>query len=267
MRNLLNALMLYTRIPVPAPKDFEAKDINRAMRYFVFVGWVVGAICALVFILGKLVFGIGPGVVLALAAGVLATGAFHEDGFADTLDGFGGGRGDRPKILDIMKDSHIGTYGVVGLIILFALKAVALYSILTAKPFLSNWAALIVFMLYHSVARFSSALVAISSLYVRTDGTGKLQPDKNSWSTNEAMGVIFWVIPPVVAAAAYFKTSDLWFVLLPVVIMIPILCCRGFFNKRLGGYTGDCLGFVEQLSEVLVLLYLIIVINFGFSIC
>ena len=267
MRNLLNALMLYTRIPVPAPQNFEAKDTNRAMRYFVFVGWVVGAICAGVFILGKLVFGIGVGVVLALAAGALATGAFHEDGFADTLDGFGGGRGDRQKILDIMKDSHIGTYGVLGLIILFALKAVALYSILTAKPFLSNWAALIVFVLYHSLARFSSGLVAVTSQYARTDGSGKLTPDENSWSTNEVMGIIFWVIPPVVAAALYFKTSEYWFFMTLMVQLIPILCCRCFFNKRIGGYTGDCLGFVEQLSEALVLLCLIVVINFGFSIC
>ena len=267
MRNLLNALMLYSRIPVPAPENFEAKDTNRAMRHFVFVGWVVGAVSAAVFILGKLLFGIGLGVILAMAAGVLATGAFHEDGFADTLDGFGGGRRDRQKILDIMKDSHIGTYGVLGLIMLFAIKAFALYTVLSSKPFMSNHAALITFVMYHALARYSSGLVAVTSRYARTDGSGKLTPAENGWSWREVAGILLWTIPPIVAATLWFRTSVYWFVALPLVMMIPILCCRGFFNKRIGGYTGDCLGFVEQISEVIVLLYLIIVINFGFSIC
>ena len=267
MRNLLNALMLYSRIPVPAPKEFCKEDTNRAMRHFVFVGWVVGLICGLVYIFLKPIFGTAIGVILALASGILATGAFHEDGFADTLDGFGGGRRDRQRILDIMKDSHIGTYGVMGLIVLFALKAAALYALLSSKPFLSNHAAIITFVMYHSLARYSSGLVAVSSRYARTDGSGKLTPAENGWSWREAAGILLWTIPPIVAAAWWFTTSVYWFVALPVVMMIPVLCCRRFFNKRLGGYTGDCLGFVEQISEVLVPLYLLFVTNFGYSIC
>src|SRR4051812_43461768 len=115
------ALMFYTRIPCPKNIDHNPDYLNKATRYFPLIGWIVGSISFLAFYVSSLFLSIESAIILAIIASILTTGAFHEDGFADVCDGFGGGW-TKEKILLIMKDSAIGAYGAIGLVLLFLLK-------------------------------------------------------------------------------------------------------------------------------------------------
>ena len=115
------ALLFYTRIPCPKNIDHNPDYLNKASRYFPLVGWIVGGISFSVYYLSSFLFPSQIAIVLSIIAGILVTGAFHEDGFADVCDGFGGGW-TKEKILLIMKDSSIGAYGAIGLVLLFLLK-------------------------------------------------------------------------------------------------------------------------------------------------
>ena len=106
-RVLLTAIMFYTRIPVPATLEYSPERLNRATRYFPLIGWIVGGVGAGVFYGLSLILPLQVSVFLSMLATIFLTGAFHEDGFADFCDGFGGGY-TREKILTIMKDSRIG---------------------------------------------------------------------------------------------------------------------------------------------------------------
>jgi len=124
----LTAVMFYSRIPVPRSLGFSNERLNRATRYFPLIGWIVGGIGALVFYGLNWILPVEVAVFLSMMATIFATGAFHEDGFADFCDGFGGGY-TREKIFTIMKDSRIGTYGTVGLIGMLGTKFLALQSL------------------------------------------------------------------------------------------------------------------------------------------
>ena len=121
----LCAVQFLTRVPTPALRGFESDWISRSARYFPLVGMLVGGVCAAVFWGAAQLWSGWLPALLAIAAGVLVTGAFHEDGLADTADGLGGGS-TLAKRLTIMKDSRIGTYGALALGLVLALKAAAL---------------------------------------------------------------------------------------------------------------------------------------------
>ena len=121
IRIFFTALMFYTRIPCPSSTDHHPDYINKATRYFPLIGWIVGGLSFLAFLGSSYVFNTSISVVISLIIGVLVTGAFHEDGLADVVDGFGGGW-TKQKILDIMKDSRIGAFGAISLVLLFLLK-------------------------------------------------------------------------------------------------------------------------------------------------
>ena len=125
LRLFFIALQFLTRVPSPRWVGFEPAWLNQSARHFPAVGLCVGAASALVLVLGHALFGPAVAVGLAMAASVLITGAFHEDGFADTCDALGGAVG-RERALEIMKDSRIGAYGAIGLVLMLGLKAAPL---------------------------------------------------------------------------------------------------------------------------------------------
>lgn len=258
MRLLYIALMFYTRIPTPPVKDFSPEDTNRTTRCFSLVGWIVGVICCIGFMAGNWLFGLPAGVVIALAAGVATTGCFHEDGFADMIDGFGGGNGDRLKILDIMKDSRIGSFGTIALILMFSLKIFTLISIMSDGAVAGTWAVPLIFVTYHAAARMTAGSMVFISRYSRDDGTSKVKPVEKGWTWREALGLyLFGLIPVAAAAVADWRIS----LILPLLALI-LLLFRRFCEKRIGGYTGDCLGALEQLSEIAILLFIVIILKF-----
>ena len=140
--------MFFTRIPVPASLPYSSQLLNQALRFFPLVGMLVGILGAGVLWLALLVFPPPLALLVSMGATILITGAFHEDGFADFCDGYGGGMS-AERILEIMKDSRLGTYGTIGLLAMLAAKYTALvsltppalYPILVAASCPSCWCA------------------------------------------------------------------------------------------------------------------------------
>jgi adenosylcobinamide-GDP ribazoletransferase len=198
-------------------------------------GVLIGALSVVVLLLASQVFPPVVVVMLAVAAGLLLTGALHEDGFADCCDGLGGGR-DRDRALEIMRDSRIGTYGALGLGMMLATKVVAL----TALPALF-W----VLIAGHAVSRASMVVVIARSTYARLEGVGRAVSGPMPMHRLHlalALGAAS-VLPLVVVLPPVSLLTGL------VGVIAGHCAMCWLFERKLGGYTGDCLGAVQQVSE------------------
>ncbi|HEY0512889.1 MAG TPA: adenosylcobinamide-GDP ribazoletransferase [Thermoanaerobaculia bacterium] len=243
-RLFFTAVMFMTRLPVPRWVGFQPEWLPRSTVYFPWVGVVVGLIAAGVYGLAAMAWPQPLPAVLALAAGVCVTGAFHEDGLADTFDGIGGGT-DRERVLAIMADSRIGSYGMVALVLVIACKLAAL-SVLSTT---TDWAVPRALVAAHVLARWSSLPLLWHYPYVRrTGGTGK----------PFAAGVDRFRLAVGTAAALAIAAAALGWRAVPAVAaagLATMLAGRDF-RRRLGGITGDCLGAANQLVELAVYLVL-----------
>jgi len=238
------AVMFYTRIPCPSWVDHSEEYLNKATRYFPLIGWIVGLVTAVIIYAGHFVFPPSISVLLALSVGVLMTGAFHEDGFADVCDGFGGGWTSE-RILDIMKDSRVGAYGVIGTILLFLFKVFALTSLLEVNLLYCVKSVI----LAHVGSRFTAVMIMRSHEYARADASSKVKPLAKQLSLQDFLICIFWLLP----AFAIFQHYAILLVMFPLYLLKSYL--SSYFQKWIGGYTGDCLGATQQLAFVLILLY------------
>ncbi|MEM9055816.1 MAG: adenosylcobinamide-GDP ribazoletransferase, partial [Pseudomonadota bacterium] len=161
----LLAVQFLTRLPLKLEGLYTPERMAASVRYYPMVGILIGSVCAVIFVLSDMIFPTAIAILLSMMAGLLLTGAFHEDGLADTFDGVGGGL-TREKALQIMKDSRLGTYGTLALVIALALKAGALMALPTTLIAAALIAA-------HGLSRLSSVVVIATSRYVRDEGTGK----------------------------------------------------------------------------------------------
>ncbi len=229
----LTAVMFLTRLPVPAIGAHSDQRLRRSARYFSLVGAGVGALAAVAVLLLGRVLPPPLCVVLSMSLTLLVTGAFHEDGFADVCDAFGGGR-DREDILRIMEDSRIGAFGAIGIAMMLGTKFLAL----CALPF-----ALLPAMLIagHALSRAFAVLVMALGTYARKEG-GKTRPVAAGVPWTDALVALALGAPP------------LYWLPAPAALAVPaaLLACAllyGYFRARLGGYTGDCLGAIQQVCE------------------
>lgn len=242
------SLMFYTRIPCPKNIDHDSENINKATRYFTLIGWIVGGISYLTFYLSSFLFDQAIAVILSIITGILVTGAFHEDGLADVVDGFGGGW-TKEKILDIMKDSRIGAFGAISIVLLLLIKYATLN---TALNYLSDPVIVpLIFISYHSLARLTAINIIFTSEYSRDDATSKVKPIAKSHGFPEIIGSYFFGLIPVIILA--------WFNWKFLIVIAPLFLIyffsKRYFEKWIDGYTGDCLGAVEQLGECVCLLF------------
>ncbi|NGY38498.1 adenosylcobinamide-GDP ribazoletransferase [Flavobacterium sp. XN-5] len=242
------ALMFYTRIPCPKNIDHNPDYLNKASRYFPLIGWIVGSVAFGVFCLFNYLMAPEIAVIFSMIASILVTGAFHEDGFADVCDGFGGGW-TKEKILLIMKDSAIGAYGAIGVVLLFLLKFQAVSYLVSSSGMLSFKSQILFFLLFvsaHSLSRLAAISIVFTHEYSREDATSKSKPIAQNYSWREVVGAFFFGLLPVLALA-YFQ----WLFLL---VLVPVFLTRFFlaryFQKWIDGYTGDCLGATQQACEV-----------------
>lgn len=249
IRIFFTALMFYTRIPCPKNIDHSPEYINKATRYFLLIGWIVGAISFVVLYLSLFLFDTNIAVLFSLIAGVLVTGAFHEDGLADVFDGFGGGW-TKAKILEIMKDSRVGAYGVISLIFLFSVKYFSLHDLLLKIEKTNYLLTVLLFISYHSLARFTAINIVFTSQYSGEDETSKAKPIAKEHSYKEIVGAYFFGLLPLLVLG--FMNWKFIAVLLPLLLLYYF--SKRYFNKWIDGYTGDCLGAVEQLAECVILL-------------
>ncbi len=242
------ALMFFTRIPCPKWVDHDPEYLQKSSKYFSLVGIIVGSIGALVFYGASFVFPVTIAVLFSMVATVYATGAFHEDGFADVCDGLGGGW-TKEKILLIMKDSRLGTYGVIGLLLLLAIKFFAI----TAIPI--QWIPMAIIS-GHSLSRFIATTLIYTHPYVRDTDDSKAKPAAKGMTTTMLLwSGVFGVVPLLL-----FQSPWVFLVIVPMYFSKLFLGAK--FKKWLGGQTGDCAGAVQQLSEVMFYLSLIVLWKF-----
>lgn len=237
-------LMFYTRIPCPKNIDHHPDYLNKATRYFPLIGWIVGSISFISYYIFSLFLSIEIAVIFAIITSILTTGAFHEDGFADVCDGFGGGW-TKEKILIIMKDSAIGAYGAIGLVMLFLLK----FKLLSESILLFSNHNLLIILLFisaHSLSRLAAITIIFTHEYSREDATSKSKPIAKNHTWKEVFGSFFFGLLPLFVLS-YFDYKIL-FALIPVFLTRYFLV--RYFQKWINGYTGDCLGATQQVCEV-----------------
>ncbi|WP_026727569.1 adenosylcobinamide-GDP ribazoletransferase [Flavobacterium denitrificans] len=255
-------LMFYTRIPCPKNITHHPDYLNKATRYFPLIGWIVGSISFLIYSIFALFLSTETAVTLAIIASILTTGAFHEDGFADVCDGFGGGW-TKEKILMIMKDSAIGAYGAIGLVLLLFLKfkllseSILLFQVYDSMAILKI---LLLFISAHSLSRLAAISIIFTHEYSREDATSKSKPIAKQHTWKEIFGSFFFGLLPLLALA-YFS-----FEIKTLLAIIPVFLTRYFlaryFQKWIDGYTGDCLGATQQVCEVIFYLSLLFIWKF-----
>jgi adenosylcobinamide-GDP ribazoletransferase len=234
------ALQFFTRIPIPRWVGFESVWLHHASRYFSLVGIVVGVFTSIVYMLAALFLPQLVAVLLSTIAGIYLTGAFHEDGFADVCDGLGGGM-TAERVLEIMKDSRIGAYGAIGIGLLLALKCAVLFSL----PMQAVIAALLI---AHPLSRMASTALIWCLDYVRAEG--KAKPLAQHMSTAELLIAIVTTSVPILVVGLTGWLS--WYGILAGIAaaVLAAFWLSKIFLRRIGGYTGDCLGAVQQVAEV-----------------
>ena len=246
----LTAVMFLTRLPVPKNIDHSETFLQKSPKYFPLIGWIVALLSSAVFFLFHKFVSADIALLALMISGIFTTGAFHEDGFADTCDAFGGGW-TKEKILAIMKDSRLGTYGVAGLVLMLAAKFLLLKELMAAFSFTAAneqkfyTIFMITMMAAHSVSRLMSVLVIQSYQYVTAVDGSKSKPlaSKNLSGLEMLIAVIFALLPFAMLPYPF---------LLSLVFIIPSTFVLGnYFKKWIGGYTGDCLGSVQHVTEII----------------
>ena len=244
----LLALSFYTRIPLKKQLDYSSENMNKSTRFFPLIGLIVGGIGALVFWGASFVLPQLVAVILSIAATIYATGAFHEDGFADFCDGFGGGY-TKEKIITIMKDSRIGTYGAAGLLLILLTKIFTINEVDALQIPLILIAA-------HGFSRVMPVLVIFTTPYVRDDETSKIKPIGKKGSVGDLISAILFG-----SVMLFFFPWIYVAVIVPALLLITFIF-RKYIIRKIGGYTGDCLGALQQLGELVFYLGVIVVTGF-----
>lgn len=248
IRIFFTALMFLTRLPVPRFADHSQEYLEKSARYFPLIGWIVALISAAAYFLFRELAGADAGVFASIIAGILTTGAFHEDGFADVCDAFGGGW-TKEKILLIMKDSRLGTYGVTGLVAILGAKFLLLRSLYFQRP----EQLVLLLLAAHGFSRFMGVLTITLFDYVTDTDTSKSKP-VTARKPTPGMLVTAGVFALLPLAGLHWH---IWLAL-PVVLLVGYRLAR-YFKKWIGGYTGDCLGAMQQVSELTFYLCVVVI--------
>ena len=230
------AIRFFTRLPVPGWVGHSAEALNRSARYFPLVGLLVGGIGALVFLGAMQLWPQPVAVLLSMAATIYATGAFHEDGLSDAVDGLGGGW-DKLRILEIMKDSRVGSYGAVVMVL-------ALLGKFTLLSALDATLVPLALLAGHALSRLCSTVLLATMDYVREDLLSKAKPLATRLTGGEMLVALGFVLAPLALLPPEQAGAGC------VLAALATLWLAGKFKRWLGGYTGDCLGAVQQVSEI-----------------
>ncbi|ANQ52733.2 adenosylcobinamide-GDP ribazoletransferase [Flammeovirga sp. MY04] len=246
------ALQFFTRVPIPKWVPYKAEYLQDSRKYFPFIGILLGAVTCLFFYVSKQVFSVEIAILISMLSSIFITGAFHEDGLADTFDAFGGGYTPE-KILTIMKDSRIGTYGTVAVILSLALKFFFLKSIYLEGDY-QFYCSLI---LGHSLSRFLASTMVDLLPYVQDLDISKSKPIANTkFAIGQFIpGLIFGLWPLV-----FFRDQLVFLILFPSIAFALYL--GWYFRRKIGGYTGDCLGATQQMTEIVIYASLVVLWKF-----
>jgi adenosylcobinamide-GDP ribazoletransferase len=248
IRRFFIAIQFLTRLPVPRALNGSETDIGKAAAFFPLVGVIVGGGAALVFVVLQRILPLPASVLCAIVFAVFITSGFHEDGLADSFDGFGGGW-TKDRVLEIMRDSRIGTYGTLALIFVILGK----FNFLSVLPSGQVWRWLIV---AHTASRWTILPLCAWLPYARVEGQGKLvakQVGVLEIITGTLTLLLVLILLPWQAALAAL-----------IVTTLVTLLSGLYFRARLQGITGDCLGAANQLTEVGLYLTAVVLLRFNF---
>ena len=244
----LSAVSFFTRLPVPASSCHSERHLSKVYRYFSLIGLLIGGLSAMLYALVFSHLPAGVAITLVIITGILLTGGLHEDGLADICDGLGGGF-DREQKLAIMKDSAVGAYGTMGLILLLLLKFQLLLALSTAGVTTVVTALLIA----HITSRCTAESIIYSLPYARPLTSSKVGGLFTTIRRKDLLILLITALPVLLLVNAVVALSLL------VMLLITRQLLVIFFRRQLGGHTGDCLGAAQQLLEVLCYLLLVII--------
>lgn len=238
MKRLIAALSFFTRIPFWRLSSLESRHYENIVPMWPVAGILTGVVMSCTFYMTSLVLPNTVAIVIAMISRILITGGLHEDGFADFCDGFGGGstglpEKDRERTLRIMKDSFIGTYGVLGLILYFLLLWNILYSLSDLLPL---WKMMICMIVVDVFSKFMSSMIVYFLPYARDAENAKNKIVYNKGSR------------PYIAMFLSVVTLNA-----PILFLL-----FRWMKNRIGGYTGDCCGATFMLMELYNYLILLI---------
>lgn len=237
LKILASSLLYFTRLKLPFQVPYSKDSMTKILTWFPFVGLIVGGLGALTWWGLSLILPQAVAVIFSMVVTILLTGAFHEDGFADVCDGFGGGY-TKEKILLIMKDSTVGAYGALGMILM----------LLTKFVLLSNSdvdSLLYIIIIAHTMSRVSALFITQVWDYARTEDSKAKMPSQHLSPLRFIIAFVCGFAPLCLMPLQVY-----WFV--PLVAIVAALLMGKYFHKQIGGYTGDCLGATQQVVEVLI---------------
>ncbi|MCJ2375218.1 adenosylcobinamide-GDP ribazoletransferase [Vibrio sp. ZSDZ34] len=233
----LLAVSFFSRIPIPSNTPYSSQRMNRAGRYFALVGALLGLLCASVYFFLNMIFASDVAVFFTMCFSLLLTGAFHEDGLADMADGVGGGM-TVEKRLSIMKDSRLGTYGVTTLVMALLGKFLLLSN-------LAQWTSLfMVWITAYTVSRSVAASLISALPYVSDADNSKSKPLASSQTGPELTFLVLCGLMPLIVWPWQVAAS------LILVAALFRFAFKNWLKRRLGGFTGDCLGAAQQIMEL-----------------
>jgi adenosylcobinamide-GDP ribazoletransferase len=277
LRLFLIAMQFFTRIPIPAWVGFQPEWLQASVRYFAWIGVGLGAL------LGGLLYGLlmvfpaTLAVVIVITIGIVLTGAFHEDGWADCCDAFGavgqyaeGGdfSAQQQRLLAIMKDSRLGTYGVLGLGLLMTIKVLSLSAFAPVLLHDSKGGAAMMIAVMsgvHGTSRWAAVWIMYGLPYVQADALSKAKPIVQQVTKKQlVMNAL-----PLIGISIAMLLGDLTLRLSILLMMVTLLSSVYFIvryatyylQRRLGGYTGDTLGAVQQVSETMLYVLLLVLMK------
>ena len=259
MKGLILLFKFMTRLPIPMNPEFDSKELGKSMKFFPVVGIVIGLILYLVYYIGaKFIMSSYLLAGIVVTTEVILTGALHLDGLADTFDGIFSYRS-KQKMLEIMKDSRLGTNGGIVLILYFLLKIMLIAGINDMSlGFIGNIMGVksavgAVLIVTPVLARINSVLNCTVSPYAKASGSAKEfvdNTDKNGLLIATAIGLLFAAI---VGCGIMKVLNPVHLINITAVSMILGLYFAKLMEKKIGGITGDTLGAVLELSEIVIL--------------
>lgn len=240
-------LSFFTRIPFPRWADFKKEYQHEAIKYFPIAGLIIGGVAALVFYVSNILLPFNLAVILSMVATALLTGALHEDGFMDVCDGFGGGW-TKERILEIMKDSLIGAFGVTGIIFLILTKFYCQFSISANQL---PW----ILIAAHATTRMAAATLVNTHQYARVENS-----KAKDYSQKLSIGNFIFMVLTGIAPLALLGHTKFFLIIIPVYLCKFIL--GRYYNKWINGYTGDCIGATQQVCEIVFYLSYLSLLNY-----
>lgn len=251
LKIFLTAIAFFTRIPVKIAFGEDKIILCKSLKYLSVIGLIVGSVEALIFWFSQLILPINISVLLALLGVLVLTGGLHEDGFIDVCDAHGGrGHLSQKEIIHIMQDSRIGAFGLLGYVGLFLLK----YETLKIIAGYSNFVLIAVFTASQALSRLGIFIYVLQNNNMLVDYCHKSNFVVSAKFTK--LEITFVLICGLFPLILFFKYSLA--ISLIIILFLTIKMLSRYFNKWLQGYTGDCLGFAQQIIEVIFYLSLVV---------